>query len=550
MKTKSISYGDRAYEFPVTADGITIPADELHELPKGLLVIVYFMATTKAWWLASATFKGVWDATKNWVAPRRGGLTAAGTKDWGNDPEVVAMAHKHREHLSKKTPTKTEHDPDVGKHVESDREVDSAAGAVSEGAFPHADPVTPESVSVASSPPHDLCALLDLIHEFLLRFVVFVQPEQAVAVTVWIAHTWVFELFPFTPYLHIYSPTRRCGKSRLLECLHALVSRPWSVVSATEATIMRKIDLESPTLLYDEVDTIFRSSRDKSKEGQRAVINAGFARGAKVPRCVGREVVELDVFCPKAFAGIGDCLPDTVKDRSIRIQLTRRAKNQIVEKFRFRDFEDSIRGIVEKLTSWAGDEEVMEKLQLSRPATPEEIGDRAADISEPLLAISDMAGGEWPQAVRAALVELLRANDEEETEEPGVKLLAAIRSVFSAAGKRQLPTVEILKKLAGREEEEVWTTQWPRDVAAGNIRGPAARMAGLLRPFRIFAGTIRLPDGSTPKGYRLEAFLDAFSRYLPDLLQKKDATTPHESPDTDTPASRLPSEKREETPPE
>jgi hypothetical protein len=118
---------------------------------------------------------------------------------------------------------------------------------------------------------------------------------------------------------------------------------------------------------------------------------------------------------------------------------------------------------------------------------------------------------------------LLAAADERD--EPEVRLLAAIRDIFSSTGRKQLPTLEILRLLGSREEEEEWTNHWPRQWNAGNTRGPAAKMAAILRPFGISGGTIRLPDGSTPKGYRLNAFSDAFSRYLPDLLEN-DATSP------------------------
>ena len=162
-------------------------------------------------------------------------------------------------------------------------------------------------------------------------------------------------------------------------------------------------------------------------------------------------------------------------------------------------------------------EETIQKLQYSRPQVPSGLGDRAADIAEPLLAIAEMAGEEWPQSARTALIALLRRNDDEEADEPGVRLLRAIREIFVAEGKKQLSSLQILRRLAEREEDEAWTVQWPRAISGGNTRGPAEKMAVLLRPYGVFAGTIRLLDGSTPKGYRLERFADAFSRYLPDL---------------------------------
>jgi hypothetical protein len=37
----------------------------------------------------------------------------------------------------------------------------------------------------------------------------------------------------------------------------------------------------------------------------------------------------------------------------------------------------------------------------------------------------------------------------------------------------------------------------------------------MLKPYGIKPHTIRLPDGSTPKGYLLEDFADTWNRYIP-----------------------------------
>jgi hypothetical protein len=359
-----------------------------------------------------------------------------------------------------------------------------------------------------------------------LKFVVFSEPSQAPVIALWIAHTWVIDAFRITPYIFICSPTKRSGKSRLLECLAALVCRPWTVVGATEATLMRKISLDRPTLLFDEIDAIYNSVQDRGREGLRAVFNCGFARGAKVPRCAGRELIEYEVFCAKAIAGIGDRLPDTVLGRSIRIKLRRRSRDQVVEKLTSREIDQHCAHLVAGLKSLAEDDAAIEYLASARCVVPKELGDRAADIAEPLVAIADLAGGVWPATARTSLVSLLSSTEDAENAEPGIRLLAAIREVFASEGKRQLSTIQILRRLAERDEEETWTLQWPRELGSSNARGPAARMSSLLRPYGVSSGTIRLPDGTTPKGYRLEAFTDAFSRYLQPLPQN-DATTPH-----------------------
>ncbi len=40
-------------------------------------------------------------------------------------------------------------------------------------------------------------------------------------------------------------------------------------------------------------------------------------------------------------------------------------------------------------------------------------------------------------------------------------------------------------------------------------------LAGLLKGYGIRSGSVRLEDGSTPKGYYLRSFKEAFERYLP-----------------------------------
>ena len=88
----------------------------------------------------------------------------------------------------------------------------------------------------------------------------------------------------------------------------------------------------------------------------------------------------------------------------------------------------------------------------------------------------------------------------------------------------QISTIAVLKALIERKDEP-WAALWERDIASGNVRGPGAGLARYLKPFGIAAHTIREPDGSTPKGYKLQHFEAAFSRYLPPKPHL-DATTP------------------------
>lgn len=128
--------------------------------------------------------------------------------------------------------------------------------------------------------------LLEEVCRFIERYVVLPSDHAVIAVALWVLHTWVVDAFDVTPYLIVKSAEKRSGKTQLLEVLGLLTPSPWHVVQPTEAVLFRKIHKDHPALLLDEADTIF-NSRGERYELLRAVLNAGFRRGATVPRCVG-----------------------------------------------------------------------------------------------------------------------------------------------------------------------------------------------------------------------------------------------------------------------
>jgi hypothetical protein len=358
----------------------------------------------------------------------------------------------------------------------------------------------------------DLAVPLEDVCTFLKRFIVFTSEAQPTAIAIWVAHAWTIDAFDYTAYLQITSPEKQCGKSRVLDCLEPIVPKAWRAISPSEAVLFRKIDNDQPTLLLDETDTLFSKGSDDRGELLRSLLNAGFERKAKVPRCIdkGREVHDFAVFCPKAFAGIGS-LPDTVTDRCIPVRLRKKRQDEPVERFRRRDAEFITEPIRERLEAWAKREETIKTLNSARPSIPNELSDRQADICEPLLAIADAAGADWPQRVRKALVELCKPDAQEES--LNVKLFSDIRTVFKATGTDRMPTKDLLEELIEQETEGPWAIWWESDIRHGNVKGPAAKVSKMLRRFGIKAGVIRVSDGSTPRGYLKVDFIDAWDRY-------------------------------------
>ena len=116
----------------------------------------------------------------------------------------------------------------------------------------------------------------------------------------------------------------------------------------------------------------------------------------------GPRMSDLQTFAcsaPKAFAGIGDCLPDTITDPSAAYPAdAANTGRERVERLRRRDIAPAAEELRDPVTDWL--EPQIEELRRARRELPDELDDRAQDIWEPLLAIADLAGGDWPTRAR------------------------------------------------------------------------------------------------------------------------------------------------------
>ena len=248
----------------------------------------------------------------------------------------------------------------------------------------------------------DLASVLGEIVSVLQRNITFSSEHQAVVVAFWIAHTHVIEHLNITPYLHISSLVKRCGKSNLLTCLKYLTSKPWHAVNPSVAVLYRKIQCDCPTLLLDEADRSFEDG-ESGRQDLLAILNCGYKRGATVDRCGGANRDKLEsfaVFCPKAFAGIGG-LPDTTQDRCLPIRLERQLRGRR-RRFLEPHVEYEITPIRNRLAEWAKTEDAKNKLSITvlDSAFPESLSDRAVEVCESLFKIAIAAGGSWYDRIR------------------------------------------------------------------------------------------------------------------------------------------------------
>lgn len=377
----------------------------------------------------------------------------------------------------------------------------------------------------------DGAEVLYAIVRFVRRYVV-VTAEQSHVIALWVLHTWAFEASDQSVYLAILSAEKRSGKTRLLEVLGVVVRVPWHAVQPSEAVLYRKIEKDRPTLLLDETDALFSQRGDSRAEAVRALLNAGSRRGVTVPRVLDAKsdkLVDFNVYCPKALAGIGT-LPETVGDRSVLIEMKRKRRSDSAERFRLRDVEKEARELRARIEAWTTAR--IPQLRSARPSLPRELGDRAADGAEPLLALADAAGGPWPEAARKAIVALAGEKTEED-ESDGVQLLADVRRALAILVRTEgtIRTERLLEELRALPESR-WKRFGPRREEID-----ALDLARLLRPYGIRPARIR-EGAETVRGYHVPAFADAFERYLSEPVQPEEAATPATPPQSDNRAGQ------------
>ncbi|MEV6178406.1 DUF3631 domain-containing protein [Streptomyces sp. NPDC052015] len=367
--------------------------------------------------------------------------------------------------------------------------------------------------TIRPAPSINGAALLDEVEAFHRRFNVFPTESAYVAVTLWDAHAHLIDAFDGTARLAFLSPEPGSGKSRALEIVETLTPNASTTVNASANALFRLVELTegTPTLLFDEIDTVF-GAKAAGDEQVRGFLNSGYRRGGKSLRCVGdganQQAGWFSSFCAVAMAGLGS-LPDTILTRSVIIRMRKRAPNEKVEPFRRRVHEKQGHALRDRLAEWA--DTVRDQVAEAWPEMPEGVTDRPADVWEPLLAVADAAGGHWPDRARAACLELVKAANEGDQASLGVRLLTDLRDkVFRGADR--MPTAVILEILLNLDDAP-WADVDDKPLSSRMLSKLLGQyMTATNEPIR--PRTIRTGSG-TPKGYYAEDLADAWNRYCP-----------------------------------
>ena len=323
-----------------------------------------------------------------------------------------------------------------------------------------------------------------------------------VALTIWCMASYTINSFRIFPKLCLTSPEKRCGKTTTLEVISALVCKQLNASNVTPAAIFRAIELWQPTLLIDEADTFLGSN-----EEMRGIINSGHRRsGAFVLRVDGEGAAmmpkQFSTWSPMAIAMI-KAPPDTIKDRSLMILLRRKQSGEQISKLP-REPLKSWYEIRQKCQRWCNDNK--QKLEHAEPKMPKVGNDRAEDNWFPLMAIAELLGSNWPAYITNAML-TIEGNKSDDDESIGVMILTDIRQAFADKKTTRLSSQDLVDYLIDIDDRP-WC-EWKRGLPMTKMT-----LSKLLKPFSIRPNQLRINSYDKLRGFKIEQFKDAFSRYL------------------------------------
>jgi len=363
-----------------------------------------------------------------------------------------------------------------------------------------------------SEEPVDGAVLVQSLTAIIKRFMIL-PLGAALTIALWILRTFIFDSFGINPILSIRSPVMGCGKTTLINLIMMFVLKALATSNATPASVFRLIEKYHPTLLMDEMDS-FKDSH----EGFRGILNSCHnKRTAKVIRNVGddHEPREFSTWTPVVLASIGKTY-DTVDDRSLRIDLQKKAKDEGAEDFPQQgDDYDALEAettiIRSQCLRWTHDN--LDAIVNARVQKLEGLSSRANDNWYSLLAVASIVGAKCLEdAVTAA-----KAISSLGTEDPTAKtqLLIDIQELFKSRKADKLSSKDICESLAEMDERPWATWRKGKPISTNQL-------ARLLKDFGVTSQTIRPKVEPTIKGYCKDHFEAAWGRYCVSPLENGD----------------------------
>lgn len=368
---------------------------------------------------------------------------------------------------------------------------------------------------------------LDRIDHFIRRFLILPNESDYTIVSLWIAHTYFTHKIKTTPRLAIISPEYGCGKSRVLEVLESLTFKGEKLDHHTRSYLMRTVDLireefsRSPTLLIDEIDSVFRKNSEEG-EATRAFANTGYRATGFYGITEGdskKTPTKFKTFAPMALAGKGEVLPESVMTRAVIIRLQRRMGNEYIEDFLTDLVAFEAEELREELLGWS--DYCAQEISTLNPDLP--VRDRDREVWLPLFIVAHLADEAWIKRAEIALANIQEAKSDN-TLPRERQLLSDTWKIFQGQEREKIKSAAIILGLIEMPDSEWDTYNFGKPI---NERALAKK----LRTYGIKPAQIRFENGQGAKGYYRSEVESAVKRYLEPSMPAISETT--ETPETE-----------------
>jgi hypothetical protein len=332
---------------------------------------------------------------------------------------------------------------------------------------------------------------LDQIRAFVERFV-YGTPAQLTAITLWIAHTYVYKMFFATPRLGAFAEGEDSGKTTVLRMCLALCEKAVMTPNASAPSIFTIIEQEHPVLLFDEADGIWnKSGTGERGRSLRGILNEGAYEDGYVLRVVGGEAKRFPCCCPAAYAGIGR-LSKTMMSRSVVINMVQAPPGAEIDEYEPALYKAEAALLRNVLKEWLGEFGPEMNLQ---PEMPAKLFNRAKQIWKVLIAIADLDGEKWGKWARDAALELACNIKAQASVSPGEEFIETVAGATLPDAK--LTTGELIKLMAG-ERKARGKCSWADWLEEPTVA--PRKIAALLRPYGIETHQF-WRDGNNRRGY-------------------------------------------------
>lgn len=316
----------------------------------------------------------------------------------------------------------------------------------------------------------------------------------------WTMATYLFKLFRFFGYIILNSPVKACGKSLLLDILSTVCfNATLRLTMPSPAVVFRQVDGDDSTLIIDEAETL--GGTEQEKADLIGLLNAGFQRGAVVPRMEGKgtemRVRYFNAYSPKALAAINK-LAGTLEDRAFRILMEKKKSSEPVERFNYRKTDSIVEVLRGELSIWAlKNSETVKGVYDRADEFPglEGLSDRQRDILEPLLSVAAVVDGEAEEdgvlptfeCLKGLALDLDRAKEERERSLESIPVaVAIIQGLMNGQEEIFISNSSLLEELHKDDALGFLETTWG--------------LAKFMRKLDVYCGQKRTEEGKQ-RGY-------------------------------------------------